>query len=187
MSEVMTASPPATEAEAIALNESGILCELIDGVIVRKPMGAPESYLGDRLAFFINLYLVSSKTGFVYGPDAMVRFAPGLLLEPDVAFTARSRCPGGKLPRDRVATIIPNLAVEVLSQSNRVGEMNRKLAAYFAGGVELVWVIDPATRSAKVYTSPNDAMLVESAGRLDGGPVLPGFTLPLTTLFEEFD
>ena len=187
MSEAMIAPPPATEAVCLALNESGVRCELIDGVIVRKPMGAPESFVAAQILGILYVYLLSQKIGFAYAPDAPVRFAPDLILQPDVALTARSRCPGGKLPRDRVATIIPNLAVEVLSQSNRVGEMNRKLAAYFAGGVELVWVIDPATRSAKVYTSPEAVATVGPAGCLDGGTVLPGFTLPLTTLFEEFD
>lgn len=183
----IAAPPRATEAEAIALNESGVLCELIDGVIVRKPMGAPESFVAGQLIGFIHAYLIGRKLGFVYAPDAQVRFAPDLLLEPDVSFTARVRCSGGKLPRQRVADVIPNLAVEVLSPSNRASEMRRKLAIYFAHGVELVWIIDPPTRSAKVYTSPDTMTALAPTDGLDGGAVLPGFSLPLATLFEEFD
>ena len=187
MSETATAPPRATEAEAVALNESGVLCELIDGRIVRKIMGAPESYLAGQLIGAIYAYLLGNRIGFVYAPDALVRFGSGLLLEPDVAFTSRSRCPGGRLPREQVADIIPNLVVEVLSPSNRPGEMARKLGAFFEAGVELVWIIDPATRSAKVYTSPDAVTRLDTADGLDGGAVLPGFSLPLSTLFAELD
>ena len=187
MSETVTAPPRATEAEAVALNESGVRCELIDGRIVRKTMGAPESFIGVQLAYFISAYLVNNRIGFLYGADALVRFAPELLLEPDLAFTSRSRCPGGKLPREQVASVIPNLVVEVLSPSNRPGEMARKLDAYFAAGVELVWVIDPATRSARIHTSPDAVSRLGPADSLDGGAVLPGFALSLAKLFEEFD
>ena len=183
----IAAPPQATEAEVYDLNESGVRCELIDGVIVKKPMGSPQAFLAGLLLTHLNNYLARHKIGFGYAPDGLVRFAANQVLLPDVAFTARSRCPGGKLPRDQVATVIPNLVVEVLSPSNRPGEIARKLGLYFAGGVELVWVIDPATRSARVYTSPESVATVGPAGCLDGGTVLPGFTLPLTTLFEEFD
>ena len=183
----VTARPPATEAELIARNEAGERCELIDGQIRGKPMGAREGFVTGWLITFINTYLIGRKLGFVYTPDVPVRFAPGTVLLPDVAFTARSRCPGGKLPRDQVATVIPNLAVEVLSPSNRPGEMRRKLGIYFAGGVELVWVIDPETRSAAAYTAPDSAVELSLGDSLDGGTVLPGFSIALSTLFEEFD
>ena len=186
MGDVATA-PEITEEQFLALNESGVRCELIDGEIVRKFMGAPQGYLGARIIFLLNVYLATRRLGFVYGADAPVRFAPQTIYIPDVAFTARSRCPGGKLPRDQVATVIPNLAIEVLSPSNRRGEMGRKIAAYFEKGVELVWVIDPDSRTATAYTSPDTSVVVGPGGGLDGGTVLPGFALPLAALFEEFD
>ena len=62
--------------------------------------------------------------------------------------------------------------------------MRRKLREYFLAGVRLVWMIDPAKRQAAVYTSPAvAAATLDETQALDGGDVLPGFTLPPAELF----
>jgi Uma2 family endonuclease len=76
--------------------------------------------------------------------------------------------------------------VEVLSPSNTRKEMQIKLKEYFLGGVKLVWMIDPEKRTAEVYTAPDKVVAIPPDGTLDGGTVLPGFALPLATLFARF-
>ena len=71
----------------------------------------------------------------------------------------------------------------MLSAGNTPGEMTLKVADYFAAGTSLVWIINPATRSADVYTSPTDVHRLKPAQSLDGGNVLPGFKLLLKDLF----
>jgi len=83
--------------------------------------------------------------------------------------------------------LVPDLPVEVLSESNTPLEMDEKLRQYFKAGARLVWYIDPATRSAKTYSSPTDVTLVEVIGSLEGGIVLPGLQLSLAKLFETAD
>jgi Uma2 family endonuclease len=61
--------------------------------------------------------------------------------------------------------------------------MQRKLCEYFQAGVRLVWHRDPATRTVTVHASPTESTVVREGERLDGGEVLPGFTLPLSSLF----
>lgn len=65
--------------------------------------------------------------------------------------------------------------------------MARKRREYFAAGVLLVWEIDPRTRTAAVYTATDRVTVRAEAQTLDGGDVLPGFTLPLRDLFAELD
>jgi Uma2 family endonuclease len=79
------------------------------------------------------------------------------------------------------------LVVEILSESNTEKEMARKYREYFQAGVQLVWEVDPKTRSVAVYTSPDHSSLLNEAQTLDGGNVLSGFTLPLAQLFAELD
>ena len=81
----------------------------------------------------------------------------------------------------------PDLAVEVLSESNTAEEMARKLREYFAAGVRLVWMIDPRDRTATVFTGPELSRMLDETHTLDGGDVLPGFQLPLRDLFAELD
>lgn len=163
------------------------LCELIEGVLVEKPMGLKES----RLAAFVGSLLINfvrpRNLGIVTGADGTVELMPDLVRIPDVAFTSWDRMPGGKCPEDPIPLLAPNLAVEVLGSSNTSGEMKAKRADYFGAGVELVWEIDPSDRTVAVYVSQKKAKILRPGAILDGGKVLPGFTLAVKDLFAELD
>ena len=66
-------------------------------------------------------------------------------------------------------------------------ETDRKLVNHFKAGVELVWIVDPKTRTATVYTSPSDCTHVMGNQTLTGGTVLPGFKLKLKSVFAVLD
>jgi Uma2 family endonuclease len=66
-------------------------------------------------------------------------------------------------------------------------EIERKLREYFAAGTRLAWIIDPPTRTAKLYASAVDFTQVLANGKLEGRDVLIGFELPLATLFQQVD
>jgi Uma2 family endonuclease len=80
-------------------------------------------------------------------------------------------------------SVAPGLVVEVLSPTNTKAEIDRKLRELFAAGCKLAWVIDPESRSAKVYSSATRFKELSADGVLDGGKILPGFKLPLADLF----
>jgi Uma2 family endonuclease len=100
-----------------------------------------------------------------------------------VAFTSWERQGGKIVSEDAAPEVAPDLAAEVLSPSNTRGEIARKLKEYFLAGVRLVWIIDPKTRTARAHTAPDEFVALAEADALDGGDVLPGFRLPLKTLF----
>ena len=176
----------ATEADLLdQLDHHDRICELVDGVLVEKTMGYFESRLAVTLIIYLSAYVTKHKLGIVLGEGGTLRILPDQVRIPDVCYISWKKFPGGKLPKVQVPPIAPDLAVEVLSPGNSVGEMQRKLRDYFAAGVELVWYIDPATRTAKVYTSPEHCETLEAAQTLTGGTVLPGFELPLESLFAE--
>jgi Uma2 family endonuclease len=68
---------------------------------------------------------------------------------------------------------------------NTRNEMNRKLREYFQAGVRLVWYVDPDSPTVRTFTSPDAVIELREGDTLDGGDVLPGFTLPLTKHFAE--
>lgn len=161
------------------------LCELVDGVLVEKPMGFTESYLAVEISTNLNIFVRPAKLGLVTGADGLMRLFPDLVRIPDVAYFSRSRLPGGRLPDEPVPSLVPDLAVEVLSESNTVREMDRKRGEYFQAGVRLLWVVDPVSRTVSVYTAIEDPVVLSEAESLTGGEVLPGFTLDLKSLFSE--
>jgi Uma2 family endonuclease len=103
---------------------------------------------------------------------------------PDVCFISWSKLKLRRFPRAPIAPLVPDLAIEVLSPTNTHAEMERKLREYFAAGVRLVWYIDPELQSATIYNAPDSFHVVRVADTLDGGDVLPGFSLSLADLFR---
>jgi len=182
--------PPgyATEDDVLRIHaQEGILCELDDGVLVEKPMGWYESILAGLILTEIRLYIRENPLGQVLSSDGILKFLPGKVRIPDVCFISWGRFPKEKLPRRPIPLLIPDLVVEVLSGSNTKEEMDQKLKLYFKAGVSLVWYVDPATRTATAYESLDQATTIPSGGELNGGNVLPEFTLSLKQLFEEAD
>ncbi len=182
--------PPgyATEADVLEIEDrEDRLCELEDGILVEKPMGWYESILAILVAYKISSYLEDYDLGQVLGADGSLKILPRTIKIPDVSFVSWARFPKERLGRRPIPELIPDLVVEVLSDPNTKKEMAMKLDRYFKAGVKLVWYIDPESRSATAFTSPNEFVHVEESGELDGGDVLPGFGLTLTWLFERAD
>jgi Uma2 family endonuclease len=163
------------------------LFELVDGVLVEKESGVPESFLaaliGRRLGDFVDRH----DLGFVLGADGMSRLAPGLIRIPDVSFVSWRHFPSRRIPRDPALGFGPDLAIEVLSPSNTQKEMSRKLNDYFTAGVGLVWYVDPADRTVQVFTASDARTVLTVDQTLTGDPILPGFALPIRSLFAQLD
>jgi Uma2 family endonuclease len=170
-----------------AIDHSDRICELVDGVLVEKTMGYVESLLAMAIGEFLRRFVREHKLGIVLGPDGTLKILPDQVRIPDVCFLSWEKFPGGKLMKTPIPAVAPDLAIEVLSESNSEAEMRRKLQDYFAAGVRLVWYIDPRTRSATIYTSPQAFAVLGENDILTGGDVLPGFELPLRQLFAEVD
>lgn len=179
----------ATEDDVLALRNSAErrLCELVDGVLVEKAMGFRESCLASVLIAILLTFVRSRNLGLVTAPGGMMRLAPGLVRIPDVAFISWDRLPNRRMPPEPIPDLAPDLAMEVLSMGNTSGEMARKRQDYFAAGAQVVWEVNPNTRTVEVFTTPDHSTVLYEAQTLDGGMVLPGFTLPLQELFGELD
>jgi Uma2 family endonuclease len=176
--------PPgtATEADVIAIHaREKRLCELVDGTLVEKPMGYDESRLAVELITTLVVFLRQHDLGTVAGEAGMMRLVTGLVRIPDVSFVRWEHLPEEYGP---VPPLAPDLAIEVLSESNTPKEMERKLREYFEAGTQLVWYFDPRARTVTVYTSPDQFIVLDESQTLDGGDVLPGLVIPLRELFD---
>ena len=158
------------------------LCELIDGTLVEKPVGYWEAQIAMNLAAVLWAYVARHDLGRVSGPDTTLRMPSSDRVRlPDVVFISKARQPTLAVA---VPTLAPDLAVEVLSESNTPGEMNQKMREYFASGTRLAWYVDPIGRTVKVYQSAEAPMAILAEGDvLDGQDVIPGFTLAVKDLF----
>ncbi len=176
----------ATEQDVIDVHDrTNRLCELVDGVLVEKVMGFDESIVSLLLAGSLLNYLKRHDLGKLIGADGMMRLFPGLVRIPDVAFISWKRYPKKTRKRGEIPTVAPDLVVEVLSKKNTPREMARKLDEYFRAGVLLVWYVDPKRRTVRVFTGRDQSVVLAEDQYLDGGNVLPGFTLSIRDWFGE--
>lgn len=182
--------PPGTATEQdvqeIHLREDR-LYELVDGVLVEKDMGFYEARLALVLGVILETFADRHDREIVVGSDGMMRLAAGLVRIPDVSFISWKRLPRGRTPRKPIPNLAPDLAVEILSAGNTKKEMDRKLRDYFQAGVRLVWYVDPKAQTITVYTAPDQATVLTVKDTLDGGAVLPGFSLSLREFFARAD
>ncbi len=157
--------------------------ELVDGILVEKAMGARESFVALQLGYYLQFFLNQSDLGFLLGPDGTLRILPRMVRIPDISFISWDQRPDHTIPDEPVPALVPRLAAEVLSEGNTEAEMSRKLREYFESGVGTVWLIDPASRTARIYSSPKEFVEIDESQDLTAEELLPGFKVRLGLLF----
>ncbi len=100
---------------------------------------------------------------------------------PDIAVVRTERLPGGRVPQGFLRGA-PDLAVEVMSPSDNLVELQRKVRDYLEAGARLVWVVAPDARTATVCRAGGAARLLTEGDSLQGEDVLPGLTVPLAAV-----
>jgi Uma2 family endonuclease len=174
----------ATEEDLLNVHaKEGLPCELIDGILVEKAMGSYESRMASVLIYFVETFLDDNDLGVVLDGSGFLRLFPGRVRASDVSFISWKRIPEEEFSQEAIASLSPDLAVEILSRGNTGAEMQRKLQEYFASGSKLVWYVDAEERTVRVYASPRKVSLLSEADTLDGRKVLPGFSLPIKKWF----
>ena len=183
-SRVRLAPPVGGANEESLLAPEGRYCELVDGTLVEKGMGFFESRLASILYAILESWLAHHNIGFTMADGAMTRLQQGLVRIPDACFFRWDRVGSPDVPQDPICGIVPNLAVEVVSRTNTRAEIDRKRREYFEAGVELVWIVYPETITVEVWTTPRDCHIANLDDTLDGGSVLPGFSVSIRDWFQ---
>lgn len=159
--------------------------ELIDGVLREMPSpGAHSSGTGAMVTLLVGPFVLKHRLGSITGADGgyVLRRDPDIVHYPDVGFIRSDRLPGGRLP-DGLVPVPPDLAVEIMSPSDRLIDAERKAQRYLDAGTTLVWIVKPRSQSAVSYRADRAPIEIPPDGVLDGEDVLPGFTLLLADVF----
>jgi Uma2 family endonuclease len=167
--------------------EEGRLCEIIDGVLVEKAVSTTTAFLAMEIGAILRNFVVAARLGWVLGADGFVWLLGTHLRAPDVSFFRRDQMPGGELPETGYADVAPALAVEVVSPGNTPREMEQKREIFFAAGTELFWIVFPDRREVEVWSDPRMHRVLGDDDVIDGGNVLPGFSVPVAQLFANLN
>jgi Uma2 family endonuclease len=159
--------------------------ELIRGEFFSmSPAGHSHGSIASNILLFIASFVREHKTGKTYAAETGFILArnPDTVRAPDAAFVRAERL--ADQPATGFFEGAPDLAVEVISPSETVDEVESKVIDYLGAGSALVWLIYPRTQTATVYRSLTDIEILTIEDTLTGGDLLPGFSVSLKEIFE---
>jgi Uma2 family endonuclease len=156
------------------------LHEVVDGIVVEKPMSALATLITFQLAKKLDAHVAPHRLGTIV-PEMLFILDEGANLRrrPDVAFVTADQWPIDRLPPAHGDWLIaPALAIEVLSPGNTFGEVLSKMDEYFDAGVREVWLIVPEQRRIYVHRSPLEVRIL-SADQVLTTDLIPALSLPV--------
>jgi Uma2 family endonuclease len=185
--------PPLEQPESSSAYEPASLIEeplyeVVDGQRVElPPMATSSNRVANKLGFFMETWASAEAAGRV--SVEMLHWldeASELKRRPDISYVSYDRWPRNKpVTDDEAWDVVPDLAVEVVSPNDKADGLLEKVEEYFLAGVLQVWVVYPRRRVAHVFESFTQIKVTAEGQELDGGTILPGFRVPLATLFED--
>ncbi|HET8521981.1 MAG TPA: Uma2 family endonuclease [Thermomicrobiales bacterium] len=151
----------------------------------RGEMSGRHGEVGAAILFAVGTLTFDQDLGRLYTSDTQFVLSqnPDVIVKPDVAFVRSERLPSEQ-ERMGIMRLAPDLAVEVVSPTDRYVAVLAKMDLYREAGVPLVWLAEPQQRTVTVYSSGSEPRILTEADTLDGGDVLPGFRLPVAQIFR---
>jgi len=181
----MSVATKVTAEQLLRMPDDGHRYELIAGELKKMtPAGWRHGAVGGRLYALLARHVLDhdlgelflAETGFLLARD------PDTVRAPDIAFLGKGRL-SAATPGEAFWPGPPDLAVEVVSPGDTLGEIDEKVQAWLAAGAKIVWVVNPRWCNVTVYRSPTDIRVLTEQDDLDGQDVVPGFRCPVAAIF----
>jgi Uma2 family endonuclease len=158
--------------------------ELVCGeFVMMSPSGYEHGVVAGRIHTRLATFVEQRSLGIVTAAETgfQISHDPDTVRAPDVGFIRADRVP---LVRTRgFFQGAPDLAVEVVSPSDRAGDLLAKVRDWLSAGSQAVWVVDPSSQTISIYRSSHAPAMLTNADELADDAVLPGFRLPVTQVF----
>jgi Uma2 family endonuclease len=174
-----------TAEDLLHIPDNGFRYELVRGELKKMaPAGHRHGRIAINVTTPLDQHVRAHNLGVVYAAETGFKLAsnPDVVRAPDVAFIRRERV-------EEVGDVegywpgAPDLAVEVVSPSDSYADVQEKVFDWLEAGARMVIVVMPRGRSVTVYRALNDIIVLTENDSLDGGDVVPGWTMSIKDLF----
>jgi Uma2 family endonuclease len=188
---------PVSDAQKLSLADWGgqfaiAAFEWIDGdKIMWSPTVSGSSFAANRLLRALLSH--TEKTGnFEVLAETALAFTDGSdwvrgSLIPDLMVVSQQRLTEFRLGypdwRNLPLLTVPEIAIEIISPTDRYHEVSRKTALYLLHGISEVWLIDWTFQTAECH-SAEEIRRLTADDALNATGILPQFSIPLKSLFE---
>ena len=155
--------------------------EYVKGELVpMSPTSMEHGEISSNVIYHLSLHVFEHQLGRLYTASTTFRLRDRVV-KPDIAFVSTARLPEN---REKGSPVPPDLAVEVVSPTDKHYDVTEKALAYLRAGTRLVWVIEPVAKTVMVYRSETDFTVLTREDTLTGEDVIKGFACPVEQLFE---
>jgi Uma2 family endonuclease len=154
-------------------------------LVIMAPAGGETSARNAELVMQVKLWANQDGSGVVFDSSGGFDLPNGATRAPDVAWVKRSRL-AALTPEEKrkFIPLCPDFVIELRSPSDSLSTVQDKMEEYLANGAQLGWLIDPVSRRVYVYRPGADVERLDNPAEVTGDPVLAGFVLDLTPIWE---
>ena len=175
-----------TAEDLLRFSSQGVKGELIRGVLHETvSVGKVHARIAIRIGGEFDRHVRRHRLGQVGGSDGgvLVERDPDTVREPDIYYVSAARLPLDD-QSDGYLEVVPELVVEIVSPSDSPTEVDEKIRMWLDLGVSMALVVRPANRTIVIRRPGIPDVTLTGEDTLDGGDVLPGFSLPLREMFD---
>ena len=178
--------PPRTMTadDLLHMPDDGYRYELVRGELRKMPPPGIDHgrYIG-RIHLSVGFHVVAQNLGEAIVGDPGFRLEDDHVRGPDVAFISKERLsPLGSQPGYYLGP--PDLAIEVLSPSDRLADIEEKVQDYLEAGTLAVVVVNPRNRTVRIHRSPTDVVTLTEVDTLEVPDIIPGWAMPVADIFR---
>ena len=161
--------------------EDGYKYEWIDGRAEKSPrtMNTAQIYIRENLDHFLDALRAKNPQLGRFHSETDIFLTPGRHRRPDIAYFTPEQVRSGKSGEP----VIPEFVIEVISPTDNINRVNKKVRQYFEAGVKVIWHIFPEQQEVYVYENPTRINVCRDEHPCSAESVIPGFALPARDVF----
>jgi len=157
-------------------------------IIIMPPVGLGGGFNETKVVVELSKWAERDGRGLALGPNAGITFPDGSMFAPDAFWISKKvwRAIPQK-ERQQFARRVPPFVIEVRSRTDRKKDLHEKMLAYIRNGVELGWLIDPLTRTVRIYKQGEDFIELNDPPSVEGEGPVAGFVLDVKQIYDQLD
>jgi len=154
-------------------------------ILVMTPANSKTSKMNLRIGRLLDEWAESDGRGIVTGPDGGYTLPDGSMRAPDAAWVANSRWQSlSKADQSRFAPLCPDFVIELRSPSDKLPDLQVKMAQWIANGAEVAWLIDPIDKAVTIYRPGDQPEHLAHPTSVQGTGPISGFELVMARVWE---
>jgi Uma2 family endonuclease len=154
-------------------------------ILIMPPTDHETGRRNSELNYQLMAWAKRDGSGVVFDSSSGFELPNGATRSPDASWIPKSKLESLPKKRKGFLEACPDFVIELRSPSDRLPKIKAKMEEYLENGAQLGWLIDPIRKVAYIYEPKVPVQELSSPKSLDGGALLPGFTLELEPIWAE--